>query len=157
MTFLREDFSFDEAMRARLDRVRSIVIPAGAIGLALSLAAGLIWPHRFLASYLVAFLFWVGLALGCLGLTMLHHLVGGQWGLPIRRPMEAGAMTMLPLALLFLPVILNLGQLYPWARSGELRLETELDHKSLYLNASFFMIRAAFYFGLWIVLALLLN
>lgn len=157
MTFSREDLILDEASRARLDRLQSLGIQAGAVGLVLCMGMGLFWPHRILSAYLVAFLFWVGIALGCIGLTMLHHLVGGQWGLPIRRPMEAGAMTLVPLALLFLPVILNLGQLYPWARPGALRLEGEPDHQSLYLNVSFFAIRAAVYFALWIVFALLLN
>ena len=82
-------------------RARALLI--GGVGLALCLAGGLIWPGRFFASYLVAFLYWIGITLGCIGLTMLHHLVGGQWGLPIRRPMEAGASTVLPLAVLFLP------------------------------------------------------
>ena len=35
---------------------------------------------------------------------MLHHLVGGSWGLVIRRPLESGAMNVLPLALLFVPI-----------------------------------------------------
>ena len=157
MTFSREDLILDEASRARLDRFQSLATQTGAVGLALCLGLGLFWPDRFFAAYLVAFLFWIGIALGCVGLTMLHHLVGGQWGLPIRRPMEAGALTLVPLALLFLPVLLNLGQLYPWARSAGLRLEGGPDHKSLYLNVSFFVIRAAVYFALWIGLALLLN
>ena len=31
-------------------------------------------------SYLIAYLFWLGIALGCLPILMLHHLVGGAWG-----------------------------------------------------------------------------
>ena len=49
---------------------------------ALSLVGGLIWPATVLPAYLVAFLFWIGISLGCIGLTFLHHLVGGSWGLP---------------------------------------------------------------------------
>jgi hypothetical protein len=119
------------------------------------LAVG-VWPEHFAASYLVAFLFWVGLALGCVGFIMLHHLVGGEWGLPIRRPMEAGAMTLIPLAVLFLPAIFNLGALYPWARSSVSHIGEELNYRSWYLNGSFFVLRAAFYFCIWIGLATLL-
>ena len=50
-------------------------------------------PVAFFPAYLVAYLFWVGISLGCLALLMLHHLVGGAWGFPIRRPLEAAAMT----------------------------------------------------------------
>ena len=64
-------------------------------------------------SYLVAYVFWVGIALGCLGLTMLHHLVGGSWGMVVRRPMESGGMTLLPLAVLFLPLALGLPRSIP--------------------------------------------
>ncbi len=156
MTLLREQMIPDDTLRAWLDRFQALALRVGVIGLAVCLG-GLIWPRRILASYLVAFLFWIGIALGCIGLTMLHHLVGGQWGLLVRRPMEAGALTLLPLAILFLPLALNLQALYPWARLEEVRLDPELSHKSPYLNVAFFLVRAAIYFGLWISFALLLN
>ena len=144
-------------LRARLDRLQYLALQVGGVGLALCIAGGLIWPHRFSASYLVAFLFWIGITLGCIGLTMLHHLVGGQWGLPIRRPMEAGASTVIPLAVLFLPLALNLPVLYPWARPEEVRLDAELAHKAAYLNVSFFLGRAAFYFVIWAAFAAMLR
>ncbi|MGA8349542.1 MAG: hypothetical protein WB773_17270, partial [Isosphaeraceae bacterium] len=107
-------------LRLRLDRIQSRALAAGGLGVFLSLAAWGFWPEQFLQhflpSYLVAYVFWVGLALGCMGLTMLHHLVGGSWGLVVRRPMESGGMTLLPLALLFVPLALGLSRLYPWAR-----------------------------------------
>jgi hypothetical protein len=140
----------------RLDRLQTRALMAGGTGLAVCIAAGFFWPHELLSSYLVAYLFWVGIGLGCLGLTMLHHLVGGQWGLPIRRPMEAGAMTLIPLALLFVPLVINLGILYPWARYQELQLDPELRHKSAYLNPDFFLFRTGCYFAIWISLALML-
>ena len=68
-----------------------------------------------LPAYLVGYLFWLGIALGCIGLTMLHHLIGGSWGLVIRRPLEAGALTVMPLALLFVPIAFGVQALYPWA------------------------------------------
>ncbi len=64
----------------------------------------------------MGYVFWLGISLGCLGLTMLHHLVGGGWGLPIRRPMESAGVTLVPLAILFLPIALGLTRLYEWAR-----------------------------------------
>ena len=145
------------ALQAQLDRLQVRSLWVGVIGLALCVAGALIWPHRFFAAYLVGFLFWIGIALGSLGITMLHHLVGGSWGLPVRRPMEAGAMTLLPLAVLFLPVAFNLPILYPWARPEEVRLDEDLYRKTAYLNVSFFLIRALAYFAIWIVFAFLLR
>ena len=108
----------DESLRSRLDLIQSRARVAAGVGLAISLIGCLIWPDRLLPSYLVGYVFWVGIGLGCLGLTMLHHLVGGSWGLVVRRPMEAGGMILLPLAALFLPVALGVSRLYPWALSS---------------------------------------
>ena len=144
-------------LRLRLDRIQSRALAAGGLGLFLSLAAWSLWPEQFLPSYLVAYAFWVGLALGCIGLTMLHHLVGGSWGLVVRRPMESGGMTLLPLALLFVPLALGLSRLYPWARPEEVAHDPQLQHKSLYLNVGFYLVRTVGYFVIWFVLAFVLN
>lgn len=147
----------DGALRLRLDQLQSRALVVGGAGLVLSLGAGLIWPAPFLRAYLVGYVFWVGIALGCLGLTMLHHLTGGSWGLPVRRPMESAGLTLLPLALLFLPIALGLPHLYEWARTDAFAENPALQHKSLYLNAGFFLARTAGYFVLWIALAFLLS
>jgi hypothetical protein len=151
-----EGMAADGWLRARLDRFLVSAASVGAISLVVGFAMGLAAPRRFFASYLVSFLFWVGFSLGCLGLTMLHHLVGGSWGFPTRRPMEAGALSIIPLAVLFLPLALGLPDLYPWARPDAVRLDPEIQHKSAYLNVPFFLVRFAVYFGLWILLAGLL-
>src|SRR5262245_42179344 len=137
------------ALRDRLDMIQSRALAASGIGLVVSLAACWLWPARSLPAYLVAYVFWVGLAQGCLGLTMLHHLTGGSWGLVVRRPMELGGMLLLPLALLFLPIALGLPALYPWARSHEVVSEPALQYKSDYLSPSFYLGRTAAYFVIW--------
>ena len=50
--------------------------------------------QQFLRSYLFGYLYWLGMAVGCLGILLLHHTVGGKWGLMIRRMCEAGARTL---------------------------------------------------------------
>ena len=144
-------------LRLRLDRIQSWALAAGGLGLFLSLAAWSLWPEQFWPSYLVAYAFWVGLALGCMGLTMLHHLVGGSWGLVVRRPMESGGMTLVPLAILFVPLALGLSWLYPWARPEEVAHDPQLQHKSLYLNVGFYLVRTVGYFVIWFVFAFVLN
>jgi hypothetical protein len=86
---------------------------------------------------------------------MLHHLVGGSWGLLIRRPMESGAAAILPLAVLFAPLALGLSTLYPWARAQSAGL-TAPGHKNPWLDERFFLLRTAAYFAIWIALALVL-
>ena len=146
----------DPVLLLRLERVQSGALFVGGVGLVLCLGAWVLWPGHFLAPYLVGYLFWLGIALGCMGLTMLHHLVGGSWGLVIRRPLEAGGATVPLLALLFLPIALGIPSLYIWARPvGTEGVSTAL--RAGYLNESLFLLRAAGYFGVWTALAFLLG
>ncbi len=147
----------DPELQLRLGQLRSRALVVGILGLLLCLGGWALWPNHFMPSYLVGYVFWAGLALGSLGLTMLHHLVGGSWGLVVRRPLESAAMTILPLALLFGPLALDLSQLYPWARPELVSHDRMLQHKSLYLNPGFYLVRTAVYFVVWGALALLLG
>lgn len=104
-----------EALRPRLDRIQFVSLVAGAAGSAVALVLGLAWPGRFFPAYMVAFLLAFGMGAGSLALLMLHRLVGGNWGRVIRRPLEAAAATLPALAVLFVPIILGMGWLYPWA------------------------------------------
>lgn len=142
-------------LAAGFPRLRKAAFVAGGAGLAGCLAGALLAPRQFFASYLFAFLFWSGFPLGSLALVMLHHLVGGDWGRLLRRLLEAGLRTMPLVALLFLPVLAGLGEIYPWARAGE--ADAVLEHKRPYLNAPFFAARAAVYFAAWTGLAALLG
>ena len=99
----------------QVDVLQRRAFAAAAGALVLSLIGALFNPTQFLHSYLFAFLFWNGVALGCLSLLMIQHLTGGMWGLAIRRLLEAGTRTLPVLVLLFLPVVLGLKWIYPWA------------------------------------------
>ncbi len=108
---------------------------------------------QFFQSYLCAYMFWFGLGIGCLGLSLLHHVVGGEWGDLLRPMFEAGASTLPWLALLFIPLLFGLGTLYPWARPAVVAADPLLQHKQVYLNAPFFILRAAAGFGVWCFLS----
>jgi hypothetical protein len=84
---------------------------------------------------------------------MLHHLVGGTWGRATRPIFEAGAETMLLVAVLFVPVGLGVAYLYPWARPEEVAADPLLQEKAAYLNVPFMLARAAGFFVVWLVLA----
>ena len=143
----------------QVDVLQRRALAVGAVGVVVSLVGALINPTQFLHSYLFAFLFWNGIALGCLSLLMIQHLTGGMWGLAIRRLLEAGARTLPVLVLLFVPVVVGLKWIYPWAGSEptDAALREAIEHKHLYLNVPFFLLRAAFYFLVWIALAAALN
>jgi hypothetical protein len=149
-----------------IDRHRQRALIAGAV-LMLLLVAGAFLPtlgggiDQFFRSYLVGYIFWIGVTLGCLGLLMLQHLTGGAWGLSIRRVLEAGTRVLPLMLLLFLPIaIFGLSHLYEWMNISEVREEGVrriLNAKRPYLNPTFFLIRAALYFAIWMGLMFLLN
>lgn len=125
---------------------------AGA-GLVLAGLAALGGESRFFPSYLFALRGWQGLGLGCLGLLLLHHLVGGAWARETRPALEAGALTLVPFALLPLPLFAGLETLFPWARH-EVHGHPS-GFATAYQTAPFLAGRTAVFAVLWAVLALL--
>ena len=142
---------------ARWQRVRHGALLIGALGLGSCLIGAPFSGAQFFQSYLFAYVFWLGIALGCLGIVMLHNLSGGGWGSEIRGLLEAGMNTLPLMAVLFLPLLFGLQQLYEWARPEAVARDVFLQHKAAYLNVPFFVIRTALYFVLWIAAAVLMT
>jgi hypothetical protein len=140
-----------------LYRVQRIAIGVAAAALLVCALAGFLDPTQLLRSYLVAYLFWIGGALGCLALLMIQHVTGGAWGVAIRRLLESGARTLPVMAIMFIPIALGLGRLYEWAQPEQVAHDPLLQHKALYLNVPFFLGRAAFYFLAWTLVARTLS
>ncbi len=97
----------------RLQRTALIV---GIAGLAVCGLGAFVSPDYFFRSWLVGWVYWAGVALGCLALSLLHHLTHGDWGIVLRRTMEAATRTLPALLLLGAPLLFGLGRLYLWAR-----------------------------------------
>ena len=112
---------------------------------------------QFFRSWLIAFLFCLGLTMGPLALLMLQHMSGGQWGLVARRVCEAASRNMPLLALLFVPLLFGLPRLYTWAQPETVRVDHILQLKAVYLNVPFFIARAILYFAIWTLCAWLLT
>jgi hypothetical protein len=140
-----------------LARLQQRALIVGVIGLAAGALGALTNRDQFFQSWLIGFLFCLGLTLGSLGLLMLQHLSGGQWGLVARRVFEAASRTMPLLVLFFVPIVFALPTLYLWARPEAVATDAILQAKAPYLNPAFFMVRAIVYFGFWVVCAWLLS
>lgn len=149
------------------DRYQRLSLIVGLVFTAI-LALGFFLSPREMVfrSYLLAYIFWIGIALGCLAILMLQHLSGGAWGLVIRRVLESATRTLPLMAILFVPIIFGLGHLYEWTHIDQLAnaqtLEEQhlykiLKHKSAYLNVPGFLLRTLLYFVIWGALAFLLN
>jgi hypothetical protein len=141
----------------QLNRLQRLGLLAGVLGFGLCVAGWLGQPRQFFASYLFSYTFWLGLSLGCLGVAMIHYLVGGRWGFATRRFLEAGFLTLPVMAVLFVPLLFGLRELYPWAQPGVVAASELLRQKQVYLNPTGHMARAAFYFLVWIALAVWLR
>lgn len=141
-----------------IGRLQQRALIAGLIGVLLCIVGFFRSPDQFFQSYLVAFLFVLGLSLGSLGLLMLQHMTSGHWGIVIRRPLESAMQNLWLVAVLFIPVILGMKRIYfawmgaPSAAEGALS-----DFQKSYLTAHGFIIRAIIYFAVWLVLILTLN
>ena len=141
---------------AEIGQMSSRFMMLGGIGLVGLVAGFLMVRETFWQSYLIAFIFWINITLGALGVLMVQHLSGGKWGLVARRILEASSRTLPVMAVLFIPIALNLQELYPWARP-EAAADELIQAKASYLNASFFYLRAVLYFVVWGTLIFLLN
>ena len=134
---------------------RSLII--GLAAAALCVVGAFLDPPQFFRSYLTGYLLWMGISLGCLAILMLQHLSGGVWGFVIRRLLEAATRVFPLLALLFVPLLFGLHQLYPWADPARVAHDSLLQHKAAYLNVPGFVGRAIFYFAAWCGAAYLLS
>lgn len=130
---------------------------AGVVGLVLCVVGATLNSTQFFQSYLWAYLFWFGIAMGTFGIMMIQHVSGGRWGMAIRRLLEAGAMTIPLMAVLFIPILLGIPTLYEWSHADVVQHDAVLAGKQIYLNVGFFIGRAVFYFAVWILMSFLLN
>jgi hypothetical protein len=129
------------------------LIAAGG-ALALGLSAGDHLRH-FSFSWLVSFAFFLSISLGALVFVPLQYITRASWSIVIRRLAEVMAMALPLLAVLLLPVLLNLGEVYEWASDHPHHLTPELaEHKAPFLNPTFFVIRWVVNFAIWTWLAL---
>ena len=117
----------------------------GVLGVIGCVIGGVLQLDTFLRGYLIAYMFWTGLSLGCLALLMVQYLTGGLWGLVIRRFLEAGAKGLPLMAVLFLPILVFRTHLYGW-------MLEPLKANQWYLNTPNWIIRYVLYFVIWLLL-----
>src|SRR5713226_2330874 len=141
-----------------VDRLRQRALIAGVIGVVICAVGAVKSPGQFFPSYLLAFMFVLGLSLGSLGLLMLQHLTGGDWGIMIRRPLESATRALAVVAVLFIPILFGMKYLYfAWLNAPPTGEGALSEFQQSYLTPGGFRIRAIVYFAIWGVLAFLFN
>jgi hypothetical protein len=138
-----------EALLPRMDRIQRTSLIVGVVALALSVVGLFLNAAHFWQSYLFAYIFWCGLALGCLGIFFLHNVVGGNWGVAVRRFVESGLQTLPLMALFVIPIFFGMGTLYSWTHADVRAHDFAVGHKAAYMNVPFFIGRTILYFLIW--------
>src|SRR6476660_1613171 len=136
----------------RIPVIAAVCALLGAVACAILGAAN---PKQFFFSWLVSFLFFLSLALGALFFVLIQYASQGGWGIVVRRIGETIFATLPVMAILCIPLLLGLGNLYSWAVPGAADHDALLRWKAPYLNVPFFLLRAAIYFAAWSAIAIL--
>lgn len=127
-----------------------LVISVGAVALILSLIGLVVNSKQFLFSYLTSFSFFISISLASLFLVMVHHITRSSWGVTIRRIPETFSFYLWAFVLLFIPILLGMNIIFPWTQEPYgWFYQGLLEHKSPYLNTTFFIIRNIIYFAIW--------
>ncbi len=133
-----------------LDKVQTIALGVGLAGIALCVIGFLTSREQFFQSYHLAWVYWLSISLGSLGLLMIQHMAQGDWGLVTRRVNEASAGTIAVLVPLFLPTWLGLGTVFHWVHRDP--ADKILAAKAWFLNTGGFSVRVVAYFAITLLL-----
>lgn len=137
-------------MREEVVAVPRAVLVAGALLVALCLALAFFDAAGMARSWLIGFLFWLGVSLGSMAILAAATLTGAAWVMPLRPALLAALKPLPLLALAFVPVAIGWLTLHPWAAG--LR-SSGLAHLEIWSSTAAVAIRGAIYFAVWIGVA----
>lgn len=129
----------------RVRRVSTYGWVIGTVAALLALACGILAPDAFFPAYLASITALSTLAIGCLPVLMILTLVPGKPSVSLRPALEAGLATIPVVAVLFVPVLIGLAWIYPWAQSPGGGNATAF--RAVWLWSPAFIVRTILYFG----------
>jgi hypothetical protein len=109
--------------------------------------------HHFFFSYLTSFSFFLSIALGGLFFVLIQMITRAGWSVVVRRISEHLMKNLPWMALLFIPILFGMNDLYHWTDKAAVSNDHLLQAKSGYLNVKFFLVRAVIFWGIWSFLA----
>jgi hypothetical protein len=132
-----------------IKKLNMVGLAAAAIGIVLSIIAATSDWNRFIHNYLVAFVFFGGIAVTGIFFSMLQYLVRAGWSVAVRRIPEMMAAFVPFLILLAIPIFIGVGDLYHhWVHPEE--GDAILQGKAAWLNVPFFIARIGIYYLIWL-------
>jgi hypothetical protein len=134
----------------RLQNLRRWPAVCGILLLGGAVIAAAAWQGTALSrAWLVAFAVWSCVPIGSMMLLLIHSLTGGRWGEESATILRPSAALTSVVAIAFLPILVNFGQLYPWAHAASSLAQ---DVAQRYLNGQGYAFRAALALcGWWIL------
>lgn len=134
----------------------TIPLGIGVIALVATLAIGMTGEDQkqFYFSYLTAWAYGVSLAVGALFFVLIQHLTKARWSVVFRRIPEALTWSFPVLAVLGIPILFGMHDLFHWTHAelldpADSHYDPVIAGKAGYLNTPFFLARLAFYFICW--------
>ncbi len=123
------------------------------LGLVIFIAGLFVAPKRIWPNFLIAEMYVLSLSLGAALYMAIHYVTNSGWDAAIKRIPEI-ISTFLPIAAIGgLVLIFGIHTLYEWSHESVVAHDEILLQKASWLNETFFIIRLAVYFTIWIVLS----
>ncbi|HEV7556924.1 MAG TPA: hypothetical protein VGO00_15765, partial [Kofleriaceae bacterium] len=135
--------------------MRRIIAVLGLLGVIAMMVGFATEPQQAAFSYLTAWAFAMSIAIGALVFLMIGLASGARWALPFQPITESIVRTLPVLAVLFVPIAIASGYLYPWTDPSptlEPELAAKVAHRAPYLNLVGWTIRAAIFLVGWSVI-----
>jgi hypothetical protein len=134
----------------RGERVPPLALVLSGLGALLLVAAivmAFVWPAA-LAGWLGAIVECTGVPAGALYLLMMMRLIPGSWGRQLRLTMESATLLTPYAGVLFIPVLIGLGAIYPWMHHYRLTdFQEGLLSPFAYVLITILRYAALFWFG----------
>jgi len=140
MTYQKKD------LPSKISKIGIILL---IVGIALGVLAFFVDHSRAVFNYLIAFNYMISIGVGALFLIALEYVVGADWSVPIRRVVEFFAAIVPLLAILVIPLLFNMQELFHWSHTDVVMEDAVLQSKAPYLNVPFFIIRVFVIIGIW--------
>jgi len=137
-----------------LNRIGLILLILGAV---LGIVAFFVDNTRASFNYLLSYTFLISIAVGALFLIALEYVTNADWSVPFRRIVEIFAGLIPFLAILVIPLLFSMHDIYHWTHAEVVAQDEILQGKEPYLNLPFFITRVFVILGIWYIFYFILS
>lgn len=138
--------------QSALPKLNPLWLVSAVVILVVAALAVIVFPRRVAAGYFLGFISALQIALGAMGILLIHVLSGGAWEKWLETPSRSAVAVLPVFALLTIPLWFCMDVLFPWA--GDSRQTVKFSaHQALWLQSIWQMVRIVIYFVIWLGIA----